>query len=190
MQMLPLKSARYLAHAALQEALSPGDWAVDATMGNGHDTLLLAQWVGPSGQVDAFDIQPGALAVTQNRLDAQGLSSHVRLHLAGHETMAEHVRGPVQAVAFNLGWLPGGDKLLTTRVQTTCLAIEAGLGLLAPGGLLSLCVYPGHAEGCLEEAAVRGLLAALPPQRFNVLEQRFLNASQGAPLCFLCQKAL
>lgn len=186
--MLPLRSARHLASQCLQEALKPGGRAVDATMGNGQDTLLLAQCVGPSGRVDAFDIQVSALARTRERLEEAGCLGQVRLHLAGHECMAEHVRGPVQAIAFNLGWLPGGDKAVTTRVETTRLALAASLALLAPGGVLTVCAYPGHEEGAREAALVRALLSGLRPQDFNVLEQVFLNASPGAPVFFLAQK--
>ena len=125
--MLPLRSARHLASQCLREALRPGDHAVDATMGNGQDTLLLAQLVGPTGRVDAFDIQPSALVKTRERLEEADCMAQARLHLAGHETMADAVRGPVQAVVFNLGWLPGGDKEITTRVETTRRALEASL---------------------------------------------------------------
>ena len=186
--MLPLRSARHLASQCLREALRPGDRAVDATMGNGQDTLMLAQLVGPTGRVDAFDIQPSALSNTQARLEEAGCLAQVRLHLAGHETLGEVVPGPVQAIVFNLGWLPGGDKGITTCVKTTGAALEAGLAMLAPGGVLSICAYPGHEEGAREESFVRCFLSALKPQDFNVLEQVFLNASPGAPVFFLAQK--
>lgn len=186
--MLPLRSARHLASQCLREALRPGDHAVDATMGNGQDTLLLAQLVGPAGRVDAFDIQPSALLKTRERLEEAGCLAQACLHLAGHETLGDAVQGPVQAIVFNLGWLPGGDKGVTTRVETTRKALEASLALLAPGGVLSVCAYPGHEEGGREEAFVRGFLSALRPQDFNVLEQVFLNASPGGPVFFLAQK--
>jgi len=186
--MLPLRSARHLASQCLREALRPGDHAVDATMGNGQDTLLLAQCVGPAGCVDAFDIQPLALSQTRMRLAEAGCLAQTRLHLAGHETLRDVVQGPVQAIAFNLGWLPGGDKGITTRVETTRLALEASLALLAPGGVLSVCVYPGHEEGAREAQCVRALLSELRPQAFNVLWQAFVNASPGAPEFFLAQK--
>ena len=90
---------------------------------------------------------------------------------------------------FNLGWLPGGDHQITTRLQTTLAAVEQGLELLLPGGVLLICVYPGHAEGAREREALLSFLSSLPPQRFNVLRQAFLNAGPGAPECLVVQKA-
>ena len=55
-----LKSARYLARDVLSRAIQPGDRVIDATMGNGHDTLYLCEAVGPEGHVYAFDVQPQA----------------------------------------------------------------------------------------------------------------------------------
>ena len=48
-------------HELLRQRLRPGDNALDGTAGNGHDTLLLAQCVGPGGRVWAFDVQPQAV---------------------------------------------------------------------------------------------------------------------------------
>ena len=56
------------AHYLVQKVLKPGDWAIDATAGNGKDTLFLAKTVTKSGQVFAFDIQDQALEMTRNLL--------------------------------------------------------------------------------------------------------------------------
>ena len=110
------------------------------------------------------------------------------LHCLGHEHMAEVVQGPVDAVMFNLGWLPGGDKRITTHWETTRQAVEAALTLLRPGGLLTVCAYPGHAAGDEEREKLLSFFAALRPQEYNALHQKFLNAGLGAPECFLVQK--
>ena len=183
-----LKSARYLAAEVLRAVLKPGDRAVDATMGNGHDTALLCSLVGPEGQVYAFDVQLAALEATRGRLAEEGLTGRAELFLLGHEHMSEVVQDPVKAVVFNLGWLPGGDHRFTTRTETTIRAIRQALELLAPMGVLVICVYPGHPEGEREKETVTKLLSGLPPQKYNVLAQQFLNAGPGAPLCFTVQK--
>ena len=183
-----LKSARYLAREVILRAVEPGDTAVDATMGNGHDTQMLCEAVGPEGRVWAFDVQAQAVEETRNRLRAQGLDGRAELILSGHEHMAEYVKGPVKAVMFNLGWLPGGDHAVTTRWETTRTAVESALDLLAPMGVLVICAYPGHAEGEREKQELTAFLAALDNRRFNVLHQRFLNAGAGAPECFVIQK--
>ena len=183
-----LRSARYLAADILRAALTAGDRAVDATMGNGHDTEMLCDLVGQGGRVYAFDIQEAALRATEKRLAEAGLSERAILFHLGHEHMGETVREPVQAVVFNLGWLPGGDHRITTRTETTLSALRQALELLAPKGVMVICVYPGHEEGDREKEAVIGMLSALSNRQYNVLEHRFLNAGPGAPLCFAVQK--
>ena len=183
-----LKSARYLAREVILRAVEPGDTVVDATMGNGHDTQMLCETVGPEGRVWAFDVQAQAVEETRNRLRAQGLDGRAELILSGHEHMAEYVKGPVKAVMFNLGWLPGGDHAVTTRWETTRTAVESALDLLAPRGVLVICAYPGHAEGEREKQELTAFLGGLDNRRYNVLHQRFLNAGPGAPECFVIQK--
>lgn len=161
-----------LAHARLAAHLRAGDRAVDATAGNGHDTVFLAEQVGAGGRVWAFDIQRQALEATQRRLRDRGLEGRVSLVSAGHETLAEHLprhaRGGLAAVMFNLGYLPGGDHRLVTRPETTQAALSAAWRLLAPGGLISLMVYRGHAGGREEYLALQdwcrrqGLTPATP----------------------------
>ena len=183
-----LKSARYLVAEILRAVLAPGDRAIDATMGNGHDTALLCSLVGPEGRVYAFDVQPAALEATRRRLAEEGLAGQAELFLLGHEHMREAVGEPVKAIVFNLGWLPGGDHRITTLTETTLPAIQQALALLMPMGVLVICVYPGHPEGEREQEMVTRLLSSLSPREYNVLMQQFLNAGAGAPLCFAVQK--
>ncbi len=134
-----LKSARYLAREVLQALIQPGDTAVDATMGNGYDTEILCTLTGETGRVYAFDIQEQALAETRKRLETGGLLSRAELIRDGHEHLRDHVAGPVRAVVFNLGWLPGGDHGVTTRWETTRTALEAALEIIGPGGAVVIC---------------------------------------------------
>lgn len=183
-----LKSARFLASEILRQAVSPGDRVIDATMGNGNDTAFLCSLVGDAGRVYAFDLQESAVGSTRKRLSEAGLLNRAELFLLGHEHMAETVPEPVQAVVFNLGWLPGGDHRITTRTDTTLSALGQALDLLRPMGVLTLCAYPGHEEGERELEAVTRFLSSLSPRNYNVLEHRFLNAGPGAPVCFAVQR--
>lgn len=162
--------ATEVAQARVSAILRPGDIAIDATAGNGHDTLWLCQAVGASGHVFAFDIQENALARTSARLDAAGLSDRATLLCAGHEFLdtivPEKHRANIAAIVFNLGYLPGGDKSLVTRPETTLAALEAGARLLKPGGILSVTLYPAHPGGAEEAEAVEGWLLSLPGASF------------------------
>lgn len=183
-----LRSARWIAADVLHQVVQPGDTVIDATLGNGHDTLMLAQLVGEHGHVVGFDIQPDAVDRSAQRLTEAGVRERCTLYAEGHQHISERVTVPVRAAVFNLGWLPGGDKSVTTLWETTRTAVEAALALLVKGGVCTICAYPGHEEGDRERFALMDWLAGLRPQEFNVLHHRFLNAGPGAPECFVIQK--
>lgn len=183
-----LRSARWIATDVLRQVVQEGDTVIDATLGNGHDTLMLAELVGASGHVIGFDIQADAVAHTAARLAENNLLSRCELHAVGHEHIQVYVHTPVKAAVFNLGWLPGGDKHITTLWETTHTAISAALSLLEKGGVCTVCAYPGHEAGDQERFALLDWLSTLRPQEFNVLHHRFLNAGPGAPECFVIQK--
>ncbi len=153
-----------LAAGLMADHLSPGDSTIDATAGTGADTLMLAKAVGERGQVYAFDIQEEALLATRHRLEAAGCGDWVRLYHEGHENLggvAEIKADPrIAGIMFNLGYYPGGDHTITTQVETTMEALKAGLKVMAPGGLMTLCVYT-HAQGRLEGEAVKKWCTAL-----------------------------
>jgi predicted methyltransferase len=154
------------AQRSLTAVLRPADLAVDATAGNGHDTVFLARAVGPAGRVVAVDKQAEAVARSGERLRQAGLAQRVSLRTGGHEALGELVpsgwAGRVRAVVFNLGYLPGGEGPVITGPRTTLAALEAALYLLAPGGRLAVVAYPGHAGGEAEALAVSGWARALP----------------------------
>jgi 16S rRNA C1402 N4-methylase RsmH len=160
------------AHEALSAILHDGDTAIDATVGNGHDTLFLARAVGEGGTVYGFDIQEQALDTAYKRLQDEGLALRVSLYHAGHEAMAvvlpESARGRVRAVMFNLGYLPGGDKARTTAISTTLAALEQARELLAPGGMISVLAYTGHPGGREEAEAVKGWAQSLSADFYEV----------------------
>ncbi len=160
------------AHQLLAEVLGEGDRAIDATVGNGHDTLFLAERVGESGRVYGFDIQAAAIDAAWARLDAAGLADRVSLQQAGHEAMSVvldgSLQGQVRAVVFNLGYLPGGDKGRTTAAATTIAALQQALTFLAPGGLISILAYVGHPGGMAEAEQVKAWAAGLTPTRWQV----------------------
>ena len=163
--MSGFRSLTALARQSAGAVLEPGALAIDATVGNGHDTLFLATRVAPSGRVAGFDIQPQALQTTRTRLEQAGLAERVTLFPCGHQFMFDRVpadwHGRVSAVMFNLGYLPGSDKIVSTLPTTTLPALDQALLLLRAGGLLSLLVYRGHPGGATEANAVLGWLDQL-----------------------------
>jgi len=180
-----MESVLHRAHSLATGAVRPGGVAVDATVGNGHDTAVLARSVGEGGHVFGFDVQADALDNTRDRLASEGLTDRATLIEAGHETMGRHLpesaHGAVDAVMFNLGYLPGSDSALTTSPSTTRPALEGALRLLRPGGVTTVVVYTGHEGGDDEAAAVDAWAADLPQSRFEALSYRFVNQRNDPP---------
>ena len=176
------RSARHWAKELIENAMFPGAKAIDATMGNGHDTKWLCELAGESGHVYAFDIQQQAVESTHNRLESAKLSDRATLIHAGHECMAEYVNEAVDAIVFNLGWLPSGDKSITTLTPTTLAAVDAATKLLSPSGLMTICIYPGHDEGAKEREALLAWAASLPHTIFDVMLRQYLNQPGDPPL--------
>lgn len=175
------RSARYWAAELIEPALRPGAVAVDATMGNGQDTLWLCRLVGETGRVYAFDVQQEAVNRTRERLAEAGVLDRARLHCTGHEHMAELIVEPVDAVMFNLGWLPGAEHIVTTRTETTLQAVDAALQILKPDGLMTICVYPGHEEGAREVDALLDWAKSLDPKKYDALIKCYLNQPNDPP---------
>ncbi len=190
MASLPLFALRPLAvaHDWVRRTVRPGARVVDATAGNGHDTLFLAELVGEGGRVDAFDIQPEAIRATCRAAEAAGLRDRVEPHACSHARMAEFVPRGLEAAMFNLGYLPGGDKSVTTTIEETLPALRAAFELLGPGGLLTVMCYPGHAGGREECDAVKDAWAALPIDKGLVCVLDSLNGAANAPFLLGVQK--
>jgi predicted methyltransferase len=144
-----------LARTWIQQALREGDIAIDATVGNGHDTLFLVGCVGATGRVIGFDIQQAAIESARNLLrENRSTLSNVDFHCMSHAKMTDVVTTLVRAVMFNLGYLPGADHSLITSVAETIPALQAASSQLAAGGLITVVCYPGHPGGEEEMRAV------------------------------------
>lgn len=171
-----------LSHRFLRQHVRPGDFVVDATAGNGNDTLFLSRLVGEQGRVLAMDIQPRAMENTGTLLKKEGVEN-VRLVLDGHENMAAYAaEGSVDAVAFNFGWLPAGDHNVFTRKETSLSAVEAGLRLLRPGGAMSLCIYYGRNNGYDERDALLQFVRGLDDRVWSVMAVDFANRKNDPPI--------
>lgn len=177
-------TALQFSHQLAQEILLPTDFVVDGTMGNGHDTLFLAQSV-PKGHVWAFDVQAAALTNTRLRLTEAGCLERVTLIQDGHQQAALYLPDHIKLALFNLGYLPRSDKTITTQANTTIQALNALLPRLLVGGRILLVVYYGHEGGEAEKEAVTAFAAALPQEAYSVATYQFLN-QRNAPPVLLC----
>ncbi|PWM25471.1 MAG: 16S rRNA (cytosine(1402)-N(4))-methyltransferase [Oscillospiraceae bacterium] len=166
-----------LAKDRLAETANPEGVYVDFTMGKGRDTLFLAS-LAPRGKVYAFDIQPEARDATAALLAQHGVTN-ATLILDSHARFSEYVTEPIDGGLFNLGFLPGGDRTLTTRRSSTIPAVLGALEALKIGGALGVAVYPGHEEGRLEGEELIRRLSDIPKERFDIFLYKLLNVPES-----------
>lgn len=168
--------------------LARGCTAVDFTMGNGNDTLFLCRAVGPSGRVYAFDIQEKALKSTQRLLAEGGAPRNYTLIKDSHHKVRDYLKeGSFRVGMFNLGYLPGADKSITTLHDTTLTAVREASLLLDPSGCITVAVYPGHDEGAVEGAMLEKMLSEYDRRTFCVSKTVIIN-SPYSPYILLIEK--
>lgn len=175
-----------LAHEAVRQVVQPGDVVVDATAGNGHDTLFLSELAGPAGRVLAFDLQTSAIEQTTARLEAANCNN-VTLLQQSHAGMDSVLRAEnitnVSGVMFNLGYLPGDDHTITTQAETTLPSVTTALHYLAPGGIITILAYIGHPGGAEEANAVSDFLKLLDPARYSL--EKHAGESPTSPILYI-----
>lgn len=176
-------------HHFVEEHVQPGDFCIDATMGNGNDTALLSRLVGTEGKVLAFDIQKQALLKTKEKLFEEKCPENYELILESHESMEHHAeRESVSCVMFNLGYLPGGDHEKATKGNSSIRAMEAALTLLKSGGLMTVCIYSGGDSGFEEKDAVLSYLKRLDPKMYLTIVSEYANRPNHPPIPVLVIK--
>ena len=166
--------------------LKEGDIAVDFTMGNGHDTEFLSKTVGENGHVYAFDVQEQAVKSTEKNLKEWGCPDNYTLILDSHHNVKKYVDKPIKAGMFNLGYLPGSDKTVTTMRETTLPAIESAISLMDKDAIILVAVYPGHAEGEAEGKLVNEYLASLSRYKVCCTQIKIVN-SPTSPFFFIIE---
>lgn len=179
----------YLLQKYIQLSIKVDSFCIDATAGKGKDTVFLANLVGEKGHVLAMDVQPAALEATEKLLQQRNLLQRVELILDGHEHLSRYAEaGTVDCIMFNLGYLPGGDHKIATKPETTIAALEQGLQLLKPSGIISLAIYHGGDTGFVERDAVLSWLKQLDCKRYTVLLTDFYNRPNYPPLAAIIIK--
>ena len=183
-----IRQTTELAMYIMRAYVKPGDVVVDATCGNGKDTLALAAM--DPGRLYAFDVQEDAVSKTVGLLKDSGYGERLALSCKGsladgsiivqqlaHENLKDFFAGVfeesgddhgcIKAVVFNLGYLPGGDKHLTTKTETTIPAVQSAMELLQKDGVICITMYSGHPEGKQEKAALLSFARELDSTRWH-----------------------
>lgn len=183
MDRRPSFSALDIIRKVIREHVQEGDLCIDATAGRGNDTAFLAGLVGPTGKVLAFDIQEEAVNSTRALLAERGLSDRAEVFLESHSEMGNHAEAQtVSCITFNFGWLPKGDHNIFTKKETSIPAIEAGLELLADGGIMTLIIYYGRETGFEEKDALLSYFPTIDSRKYTVVEMPFVNRDNCPPI--------
>jgi hypothetical protein len=186
-----------LAHSYWKQVLEENDTAIDATGGNGYDALVLAHLLfdrskSTCGQLTVLDRQKDAIDATRQRLKSsfpEHIMDHIYLIEQCHSSFPDHCKkGSIALIVYNLGYLPGGDKSITTMNSTTLQSLNAALPLMKSGGCISVTCYPGHEEGKREENRVKEFASALDPREWSSCYHSWLNRCQ-APSLLIIQKS-
>jgi predicted methyltransferase len=178
--------ATELAHNAIKPLIRENDVVIDATLGNGYDTIFLSELV-PQGKVYSFDIQKSAIEKVEDHIKLNHINNVVLIN-DGHEKMDEYINEKPMAIMFNLGYLPGGDKEITTMPDTTVDAVQKGLEMLHPGGVMTIEVYTGHNTGEDEARKLEDYIKNLSAKEFSVMKINFLNKNRKAPFLIIIEK--
>ncbi|GAA0436847.1 class I SAM-dependent methyltransferase [Lentibacillus halophilus] len=186
-----IKGILKYAHHLLSESITGGDTVIDATCGNGNDTVFLSKTVGTNGHVYGFDIQEQAIIHTRDRLAREQLTNATIIH-DSHSNFIHHI--PVDRLTrlggaiFNLGYLPGSDKTVITNSETTILAMEGILSHLKQNGLIVLVIYHGHKGGDQEKEHLLHYVSLLDQTYYHVLYYGFINQKNEPPFILAIQK--
>lgn len=172
----------------LSPYLKEGIIAVDLTAGNGNDTCFLASKVGKEGKVYAFDVQATALEKTRLLLLEKGFLSRASLIHDGHENLAHYIDCKIGVAMANLGYLPGSDKRIVTKPETTIKALSSVLDKLIVGGVMSIVIYYGHEGGELERKNVQAFIDQLDEFYFDVVMISYPNRKNKAPIIYFVHK--
>lgn len=172
-----------LSHQFLKQHLKEGAFAIDATAGNGHDTLLLCQIVGKTGRVLALDIQKDAVEHTRALLKQEGWNETAQVVQDSHAELDRYAaKESADCVIFNFGWLPGGDHSVFTKKESSLIAIQKALDCLKPGGIMSLCLYYGRNNGYEERDAILEYVRQLDHHQYSVMVIQFENRVNDPPI--------
>ncbi|WP_422486717.1 tRNA (mnm(5)s(2)U34)-methyltransferase [Gudongella sp. DL1XJH-153] len=177
-----LNNATQLVETLMKSFVVEGQTCLDATAGNGMDTVTLANLVGDCGLVYSFDIQKEAIKNTEELLIRKNLRHRVNLIEDSHVDIQEYIGHKIDFVVYNLGYLPGGDKAIRTDSSTTSKSIKNALEIMAPGAIMLITSYRGHEGGLLEYEAVKKITEGLDQKKYNVFEFKFINQKNNPPV--------
>lgn len=175
-----IRSTTQTALLFISQYLNSGDTVIDATCGNGHDTLALAKM--GAGKIYAFDVQETAIRNTESLLIKENIPlDDVHLILDSHANMCNYIKEKVQVIVFNLGYLPAADKSITTNASSTINAVREAMKLLKKDGLICISMYSGHPGGEEEKQTLLDFAESLDDRTWHAAYINMRNQRKNPP---------
>ena len=177
-----------LAQKLINDKFSRIKYGIDATCGNGNDTLFLVGICDPDGMIFSFDIQEEALDITEKLLSGNNITQSVMLVNSGHENMEKVIKPKVDVVMFNLGFLPYSESTICTKPETTIPALVSACNLIREGGIITVLCYPGTVKGKTETNEVKAWINGINGNEFLVSEYTSDDPDDTTPVLYVLQK--
>ncbi|MCT4594699.1 MAG: class I SAM-dependent methyltransferase [Anaeromicrobium sp.] len=171
-----------IAWSMVENCLYEGCVTLDGTMGNGNDTVFLREKIGNTGKVYSFDIQDLAIENTRKKLEEKNFISNVELIKDGHENLDKYIKEEIDGAIYNLGFLPKGDKSITTLGENTVIALQKTLNILKRSGIMVISIYYGHEKGLEEKDMVLDYVHNLDSKKYHVIKMEFFNQKNNPPI--------
>lgn len=185
---MKLTGALQMAHQLLAPRLIKASIIVDATAGNGKDTLFLARHAPNTASFWIFDIQEKALAATKALLAAHKTEINGKYIHDCHSKLGCYISEAIDIITFNLGYLPGSDHTVSTQSSTTIKALESAANLLASGGIITIVAYPGHVSGYDECLRIEEYVRSLPQKQYTVACWQMMNQIHNPPILYAIER--
>lgn len=158
--------------------------AVDMTVGNGFDSKNILEILQPE-KLYCFDIQQEALDNSKILLEKY---LNCELILENHKNFDKFVKENIDFAIYNLGYLPKGDKNITTNAENVEESLKKLLGKLNSKGIIFITFYIGHSAGQIESLEVSKFIQKLNQKEYTILKFTFENQKNNPPYVVMIQK--
>lgn len=163
------------AHDLWKKHLKPKDNVIDATCGNGYDSIFLKS-LQTNGKLFCIDIQEKAIQNTKSLFKKNNISlENTFFFNKSHENFSYIPKEEIKLIVYNLGYLPGSNKEIITNVDTTIKSILSSLDIVK-NGAISITCYP-HMEGKKEEKEILDLLSKIKNR--NIIHSKWEHFRWG-----------
>ena len=179
-----INNTKTLIEFFMQSYVENAEVAVDMTVGNGFDSKNILEILKPK-KLYCFDIQQGALDNSKKLLED---FSNYELILENHRDFDKYVKENIDFAMYNLGYLPKGDKNITTNAVDVEESLKKLLEKLNKNGVIFITFYIGHLCGQIESAEISRVLKNLEQKEFTVLKFLFENQKNNPPYVVMIQK--